>query len=60
MSDIQALVDKANVSDNQLEKQLMQNRGADTAKDRAARYKSTLHRAMVLLQDGQSGQPVTN
>jgi hypothetical protein len=31
----------------------MQNRGADTAKDRAQRYKSTLHRALILLQDGQ-------
>jgi alpha-glucosidase (family GH31 glycosyl hydrolase) len=53
IGDVQALVDKANVPDDQLAKQLMQNRGADTAKDRAQRYKATLHRALILLQDGQ-------
>lgn len=58
VADLQTLVDKANLPDDQLAKLLMQNRGADTAKDRAERYKSTLHRAMALLQDGQSGQAV--
>ena len=60
VADLQALIDKANIPSDQLAKMLIQDRGPDTAKDRAERYKSTLHRAMVLLQDGQSGQPATN
>jgi hypothetical protein len=60
VADLQALIDKANIPSDQVAKMLMQDRGADTAKDRAERYKSTLHRAMVLLQDGQSGQPAAN
>jgi alpha-glucosidase len=54
IDDVQALADKANIPDDELAKRLMQNKGADTAVERAHRYKSSLHRALALLQDGQS------
>jgi hypothetical protein len=57
--DVQTLTDQANVPNDELEKRLMQNRGADTAVDRVRRYKSSLHRALVLLQDGQSRKEST-
>jgi hypothetical protein len=56
LDDVQTLASQANIPDDELAKRLMQNRGADTAMDRARRYKSTLHRALVLLQDGQTEQ----
>ena len=52
IANLQALIAKADIPDDQLAKQLMQNKGADTGIDRARRYKASLHRAMSLLQDG--------
>jgi hypothetical protein len=59
VNDVQTLADQANVPDDELAKRLMQHRGADTSVDRVRRYKSSLHRALALLQDGQSGNEAT-
>jgi alpha-glucosidase (family GH31 glycosyl hydrolase) len=53
LSDVQDLINKANIPEDQLEKQLMQHRGADTAKDRVRNYKPYLNRAQALLEDGK-------
>jgi alpha-glucosidase (family GH31 glycosyl hydrolase) len=53
MAQVQDLASKANVSDDELVKQLMQNRGRDTTKERAVRYRSSLQHALKLLEDGQ-------
>jgi alpha-glucosidase len=52
MAQVQALLADANIPDEQLAKRLMKDKGADTAVDRARRYKSSLQRALALLQDG--------
>ena len=53
MAQVQDLVTKASIPDDELIKQLMQHRGADTAKDRAQRYRASLERALALLKDGK-------
>jgi alpha-glucosidase len=50
---VQTLVRQANVPDAELEQTLMQHRGRDTTKDRAARYRLYLNRALALLEDGK-------
>jgi alpha-glucosidase (family GH31 glycosyl hydrolase) len=50
---VQDLVTKASIPDDQLISQLMQHRGADTAKERAQRYRSSLEHALALLKDGK-------
>jgi alpha-glucosidase len=45
----------ANLSDDQLTRQLMKGRGADTDKQRALAYKAALERALALLKDGKPG-----
>jgi alpha-glucosidase len=54
MAQVQDLVTKASIPDDELVKQLMQHRGADTAKERALRYRSSLEHALALLKDGKS------
>jgi Domain of unknown function (DUF5110) len=53
LANVTDLVNKADIPEDQLEKQLMQHRGADTAKDRARNYKLYLTRALALLKDGK-------
>jgi alpha-glucosidase len=53
LTDVQDLVNKANIPDDQLAAQLMQHRGADTAKERAQHYKISLGRALSQLEDGK-------
>jgi alpha-glucosidase len=53
IADLQVLIEKTTESDQQLEAKLMQDKGADTAKERAQRYKLFLHRALMQLQDGK-------
>ncbi len=53
MAQVQDLVTKASIPDDQLINQLMQHRGADTAKERAQRYRSSLEHALMLLKDGK-------
>ena len=53
MAQVQDLVTKASIPDDQLISQLMQHRGADTAKERAQRYRSSLEHALALLKDGK-------
>src|SRR3984885_8289488 len=50
---VQDLVTKASIPDDQLISQLMQHRSADTAKERAQRYRSSLEHALALLKDGK-------
>jgi alpha-glucosidase len=52
LQQVQDLASKANVSDDELVKQLMQNRGRDTTVERAQRYRASLQRALTLLKDG--------
>ncbi len=53
MAQVQDLVTKASIPDDELVRQLMQHRGADTAKERAQRYRSSLEHALALLKDGE-------
>jgi alpha-glucosidase len=53
VSQVQDLAKKADISDDELVKQLMQNRGRDTNVERAQRYRASLQRALTLLQDGK-------
>lgn len=50
LSDIQSLVDKVDIPDAQLAERVAQGQDPNTALDRARRYKSTLRRALAMLQ----------
>ncbi|WP_229741271.1 glycoside hydrolase family 31 protein [Silvibacterium dinghuense] len=56
MDELHAKVTAANIPDDQLAKQLMQDKGADTNIERARRYKAALNRALALLNDGKPAQ----
>ncbi|MFC5864536.1 TIM-barrel domain-containing protein [Acidicapsa dinghuensis] len=53
---VQDLADKTNVPDDQLVKQLMQNRGRDTTVERAQQYRASLQRSLTLLNDGKPAE----
>jgi alpha-glucosidase len=53
MAQVQDLATKANVPDDELVSRLMQHRGAETTKDRAQKYRSSLEHALALLKDGK-------
>jgi alpha-glucosidase (family GH31 glycosyl hydrolase) len=55
MDQVQALVQKADIPDDQLIDQLLQHRHSNTEneRERAQRYRSSLERALFLLKDGQ-------
>lgn len=50
---VQEMVSKADLPDEELEQRLMLDRGADTSRERATRYRMYLSRALAMLKDGR-------
>ncbi|QNI33042.1 DUF5110 domain-containing protein [Alloacidobacterium dinghuense] len=53
MAQVQDLVTKASIPDEELLQQLMQHHGNGATKERAQAYRSSLDRALMLLKDGK-------